>query len=252
MDLDISGKLALVTGAGRGFGRAIVKQLASEGVTVIAASRSIEPLESLHNEISPNTTRHHIISVDLMKEKAPSNMIKSIIRDIGDPDIVVHNLGGSLGVTDPVSNHHQWQNVWQLNLGIPIEINSTLIPLMTHKEWGRIVLVSSNATLTYQGYPAYVSAKAAQNAYVKTLGRALAKDNVIVSSVMPGPIYAEDRYLGRLQAENPDAWEEYVRNHLPIGRLGQAEELAPFVAILCSELASFAAGSIIPVDGGSM
>jgi 3-oxoacyl-[acyl-carrier protein] reductase len=252
MDLGIAGKLALVTGAGRGLGRAIVKELDRAGVTVIAVSRSPQPLESLYSEISVHNRQHTTRCVDLMEEGATSHLIRSVMTDSGLPDIVVHNVGGSLRVTDPLAQRQEWQKVWQLNLGIAIEINTVVVPAMMQKQWGRIVHVSSNATLTFQGYPAYVSAKAALNAYVRTVGRAVAKDNVVMSAVMPGPIFAEDRYLGRLQQENAPAWAEYVQHHLPIGRLAQPEELAPFVVLLCANQASFAVGSVVPVDGGSM
>lgn len=250
MDLGISGKLALVTGAGRGIGRAVVKELDREGVTVIAVSRSPNPLESLYNEISMNNCRHGTICVDLMSDGAASNLALSVVNDIGVPDIVVHNVGGSLGVTDPLAQRQEWQKVWQFNLGIAIEINAVFIPLMIEKKWGRIVHVSSSAASTLQGYPTYVSAKAALNAYVKTVGRAVAKENIVISAVMPGPIFAEDRYFGRLQKEDPAAWTEYVRHHLPIGRLGQPEEVSHLVVFLCSTLGSFAVGSVVSVDGG--
>jgi 3-oxoacyl-[acyl-carrier protein] reductase len=252
MNLGISGKLALVTGAGRGIGRAIAKELAGEGVTVIAVSRSSEPLESLYDEIRVTSPKHKTICMDLMEEGAASQLAHSLANDVGTPDIIVHNVGGSLGVTDPLAKQHEWQRVWRFNLGIAIEIDDVLIPAMTQKKWGRITFVSSSAASTFQGYPAYVSAKAALNAYVRTVGRAVAPDNIVISSVMPGPIFAEDRYLARLQKEDPEGWAEYVRNHLPIGRLGRAEEIAPFVAFLCSELASFAVGSLVSIDGGTM
>lgn len=252
MDLGISGKLALVTGAGRGVGRTIVKELDREGVSVIAVSRSAEPLESLSRELSVDNRRHTTICADLMKEGAASDLARSVVKDIGAPEIVVHNLGGSLGVTNPLAQLPEWQKVWRFNLGIAIEMNAVFIPLMIEKQWGRIVHISSNATLTFQGYPAYVSAKTALNTYVKTVGRAVAKEKVVISAVMPGPMFAEDRYFARLQKEDQAAWAEYVHHHLPIARLGQPEELSAFVVFLCSNQASFAVGSVVSVDGGSM
>lgn len=252
MDLGISGKLALVTGAGRGIGRSIAIELSREGAVVVAVSRSPESLKSLHAEMSVTGGHHRTICVNLAEAGAPSSVAHSVVRDVGVPDIVIHNLGGSLGVTDPLAGWQEWQKVWRFNVGVPVEMNTVLIPQMVEKKWGRIVHVSSSAASTFQGYPAYVSAKAALNAYVRTVGRAMANANIVMSAVAPGPIFGEGRYLARLEREDPAAWAEYVRHHLPIGRLGRPEEIATAVVFLCSKLASFAVSAIVPVDGGSI
>ena len=87
---------------------------------------------------------------------------------------------------------------------------------------------------------------------MKSVNREVSKDNVIVSAVAPGAIYSEGRFFAGLQKENPAALEDYFKNHLPIRRLGRAEEIAPVVAFLCSEQASFMAGSVVGIDGGGM
>lgn len=252
MDLGISGKLAIVTGAGRGLGREVVKELTGEGARVVAVSRSSEPLESLSDELGSSEQHCEIRAVDLMEDGAPTAFANDVVSNVGVPDIVVHNMGGSLRVTEPLAAREDWERVWQHNLGVAIEINNILIPMMIERGWGRVILVSTNATLTFQAYGAYVSAKAALNAYVKTVGREVSKDGIVISAVMPGPIFAEDRYLGRMSKEDPIAWEEYVRNHLPIARLGQVDEIAPWAVFLASEQASFAVGTIVNIDGGSM
>ena len=102
----------------------------------------------------------------------------------------------------------------------------------------------------YGGAPAYSCAKAYLNMYTKAIGRELARDNVIVSAVMPGTILSEGKHWDKLQKQNPEAVKNYLERHHAIGRFGRADELAPFVLLLASELASFASGSVLPVDGG--
>jgi len=102
----------------------------------------------------------------------------------------------------------------------------------------------------YGGAPAYSCAKAYLNMYIKVVGRELAKDNVIISGVMPGTILSEGKHWDKLQKTNPELVREYLDRHQAIGRFGRAEEIAPFVLLLSSEQASFAAGAVLPVDGG--
>jgi 3-oxoacyl-[acyl-carrier protein] reductase len=250
MDLLISNRIALVTGASRGIGRSIAIALANEGARVILVARSKEALEKVRLELEePN--RHHIIDVDLMSENGVSELIKRA-SEFGEISIIVHNLGGSIGVFDPFATVEDWQKAWMFNLGISHELNRFFLPKMTSQGWGRIVHISTKATTNYSGSPAYVSAKCALNGYVKTMNRQVSKQNVIISAVSPGIIYIEGRHFAKLQNENPAALNEYFDHHVPIRRLGKTEEVAAAVAFLCSEQASFMAGAIVEVDGGGI
>ena len=250
MDLGIRDRLALVTGASRGIGRAIALELAREGARMILVARSEGPLKAVKAEMHGDRDDHCVIATDLLAEGAPARLARTVTEEVGAPEIVVHTLGGSIGVLQTFASSQEWTKVWQFNVGIAHELNRVFIPSMVTKRWGRIVYLSTLSTSTYNGYAAYVSAKFALNGYVKTVNREVSKDNVIVSAVAPGAIYSEGRYFARLQKEDPAALEDYFKNHLPIRRLGRAEEIAPVVAFLCSEHASFMAGSIVGVDGG--
>lgn len=252
MDLGIQDRLALVTGASRGIGRAIAIQLAREGVRVILVARTQQDLEAVRRELQGPARSHHHFCADLISPEELSQFAQAVMSQLGPPDIIVHNVGGSLGTRDTFASVADWQKVWQFNLGIAIELNRIFIPSMIEKKWGRVVHLSTLSTTTYLGNPAYVAAKCALNAYVKSMSREVARHNVIVSAVAPGAIYSEGRYFAKLQREDPIAMEEYYRNHLPIGRLGRAEEIAPVVVFLCSDLASFMNGAIVPVDGGGV
>jgi len=248
MDLGIRNRLAVVTGASRGIGRAIALELAREGARVAIVARSPEALEAVRQQLAGDG--HRAIAIDLMAAGAPAELANVIKRDLGDPDILVHNLGGSYGVLKTFAPAEDWAKVWQLNVGIAHELNRACIPAMLERKWGRIVHLSTLSTFTYNGYAAYVGAKAALNAYVKSVNREVSKDNVIISAVAPGAIYSEGRYFARLEKENPAGLEDYFNHHLPIRRLGRAEEIAPVVAFLASDHASFMAGSIVSIDGG--
>ncbi len=251
MDLKIRDRLALVTGASRGIGRAIALELAKEGARVIIVARSPEPLQAVRRELGGSEGRHHTFALDLMAEGGIAKLSEEI-QNLGALDIMVHNLGGSNGVFTTFASSEDWKKVWQFNVGVSHELNRMFIPLMVQRRWGRVVHLSTLSTTTYNGYAAYVSAKCALDGYVKTINREVSKDNVIVSAVAPGAIYSEGRHFAKLQKEDPAALEDYFKNHLPIKRLGRAEEIAPVAAFLCSEQASFMAGSIVGIDGGGM
>jgi 3-oxoacyl-[acyl-carrier protein] reductase len=250
MDLGISKRLALVTGASRGIGRAIAIELAREGARVVIVARSQDALDRVKAELPGPERNHRAIAMDLMSANAPAQLAQTLEADLGCPDILVHNLGGSIGVFPTFAPAVEWQKVWQFNVGVAHELNCVFIPRMVEQRWGRIVHLSTLSTFTYNGYAAYVSAKCALNGYVKCVNREVSKDNVIVSAVAPGAIYSEGRYFAKLQKEDPAALEDYFTHQLPIRRLGRAEDIAPVVAFLSSDLASFMAGAIVGIDGG--
>lgn len=238
----------MVTGSSKGIGRAIAMELAKEGARVILAARTQEKLEAVRREmVEPES--HRCVVVDLMAEGGVAKLAAAI-EPLGPLDIMVHNLGGSAMVFQPLAPSEDWKKVWHFNVGIAHELNRIFIPPMAARKWGRVVHLSTLSTSTYNGYAAYVAAKCALNGYVKTVSREVSKDNVIISAVSPGAIYSEGRFFAKMQQENPAALDNYFKEHLPIKRLGQAAEVAPVAAFLCSEHASYMAGSIVCVDGG--
>jgi 3-oxoacyl-[acyl-carrier protein] reductase len=250
VDLGIKDRFALVTGASRGIGQALARELAREGARVILVARSADALEAARRQMTaPN--RHCIVAVDLTAEGGVQRLADAI-KGIGNLDIIVHNLGGSLQIQQVFAPTDDWKKVWQFNVGICQDLNRIFVPPMIERRWGRIVHVSTLSTTTYQGNAAYVSSKCALESYVKSISREVSRDNVIVSAVAPGAIAVEGRYFGKIAKEDPAALEKYLTDHLPIRRLGNPEEVAVVVAFLCSDQASYMAGAVVAVDGGWM
>jgi NAD(P)-dependent dehydrogenase (short-subunit alcohol dehydrogenase family) len=252
MDLGIRGRAALVLGASKGLGAAVSRSLAAEGARVMAVARDREALHKLVAELPGGGSLHGFVCLDLMEEGAVDRLMLELEMVSLTPEIIVHNLGGSLGVTDPISPMEAYQRVWRLNLGIALDINHLLIPRMRQARWGRIVHVSSASAKTFHGYAPYVAAKCALTGYIKSACRPLAPDNVILSAVAPGAIYAEGRYLSELSKKAPSELAEYFKHHLAASRLSQPEEVSSAVCFLCSNLASLASGTLMEFDGGSM
>ncbi len=249
MHLKLTNKTAFISAAGRGIGRSIAKCLAREGANLIINSRTQKDLESLLEEIG-DEAKHKIFCADLTDSKNVNKLIDFFVSNNQFPDILVHNLGGNLAITDPLCPIEEWKKVQKINLEIPIEINSRVIPYMKEKKWGRICHTSSIAALENQGTPSYCAAKAALVAYTRSLGRFVAKDGIVMNTILPGAIYTKGGYWDEMSVKNPKHVEKYLNERMAIQRFGTPEEISEVVTFLCSDLASFCIGSAFLVDGG--
>lgn len=250
MDLGIKNRLALVTGAGRGLGRAIAKCLASEGVHVAVVSRTASDIESLVEEMGGAEKGHLGVTLDLTCEDAPSELCRTLTVKFGEPSIIVHNLGGTLDIKDPFCSIADWRRVYRFNLEVAVELNIMLVPPMQKKRWGRVIHVSSISAMENHGPVTYCAIKAALTAYTRSFGGVVAPDGVVVSAILPGAVYTEGGYWDYTSKNNPEHVQKYLSERQRIGRFGKPEEIGNMVAFLCSDLASFNTGSIIPIDGG--
>jgi 3-oxoacyl-[acyl-carrier protein] reductase len=248
MDLGIKSKVALITGAGRGLGHAIARSLAREGADVIAVSRTEKHLISLM-KLLPNSNNKYL-SLDLEHEDAV-DQIESFLKEKNiKPDIIVNNAGGNLDINDPLCSSKEWRRVFKFNLELAVEINHRYIPYMQQKKWGRICHISSIAGLENQGSPPYCAAKAALNAYVRSVGRYVSPDNVIMTSILPGAVLTEGGYWDVASRERPEHVENYLSSRMAIKRFGEPKEISELVAFMCSEHASFCVGTNLLADGG--
>lgn len=247
MDLGIKGKRALVTGGGRGLGRSIASCLAHEDVAVAVVSRTKSDTDAFLAEHGAN---HVGLVYDLAVEGAPARMADELTSTFGHPDIVIHNVGGTLDINDPFCSVEDWRKVYRFNLEVAIELNLLLVPHMQGKKWGRVVHVSSIAALENQGPPTYCAMKAALSAYTRSFGRYVAKDGISVSAVMPGAVFTSGGYWDITSKARPDHVERYLKERMAIERFGEPDEIGKVVAFLCSEHASFVVGSSFLIDGG--
>jgi NAD(P)-dependent dehydrogenase (short-subunit alcohol dehydrogenase family) len=247
MKLGIDDKIALVTGGSKNIGRAIANTLASEGVRLIIAARETAEIK---NEIQSKDKRHLFFNVDLMAVNGPRALIQFILDNDCWPDIVVHNLGGSLNVRETFSDISEWEKVWRYNLGIGHELNCSLLPKMIANRWGRVVHLSTLATETFDGNAAYLTAKCGLEGYVKRVSKEVSRHNVIMNAVAPGLVDIKDRYFSQKAQSEPEFIEYYYDNHLPIRRMCQPAEVANLVAFMCSEHSAYMPGAVVRIDGG--
>lgn len=249
MDMGVAGRTALVTGASRGLGSSICRSLAAEGARIVACARTEAQLLRLVSEL-PGDVAHAAIPVDLSAPGAAQELISAVAALGLEPDIVVNNVGGTLDLNDPLASAEEFLTVWHLNLGVAVDINRHFIPGMQERKWGRICHVSSISALENQGPPAYCATKAAVNAYVRSVGRYVSPDNVILTGVMPGAVFTEGGYWDEASRTRPDHVRRYLDERMAIRRFGTEEEISALVTFLTSEHASFCVGSMLLADGG--
>lgn len=250
MELGLKGRRALVTGGATGIGQAIAVDLAKEGVQVAITSRNKENLERTLELLAGGSGNHRAVCCDIAEDGRPTKVIEELTRDFGQFDIVVNNVGDTLGITDPLCPISDWRRVFHLNLEVAVEINNLVIPGMKSRKWGRIVNISAGASMENSGPVPYCSSKAALTAYTRCMGRVLAQENIVMSAVLPGVVFTERGHWAKVLVERPDHAERYLEERTPLKRFGEIHEISPMVVLLCSDLASFCQGSIVPVDGG--
>lgn len=250
MELGLSNKRALITGGAKGIGKAIAKDLAKEGVKIVLISRNEKMVEETFREIGGKKAGHYAIVGDVTEEDGVRKIGDEVFAHFPGVDIVVNNVGDTLGITDPFCSIADWRKVFRLNLEVHVEVNNLFIPYMMGKKWGRIVNITAGASMENSGPVPYCSIKAAYTAYTRSMGRVLASHNIVMSAVLPGVVLTEDGHWSRVLKERPEHAERYLNERTVLKRFGQPNEISPMVVLLCSNLATFCQGSIVPVDGG--
>ena len=252
MDLKIRNKNVLIVGASKGIGKGIALAFAAEGAKITAVARTKELMEEVRNEaLALGCPKFDYVIEDIMKCDTQA-FAQSLIDKFGEFDIVVHNVGGSLISRNPLGGAEEWNYALKFNAVASIDMNSVLIPPMQKKGWGRVVQISSISAKMLRGNPLYASAKAFLDAYVTTVGRALAPDGVVLCSVQPGAVAFPGRYWDNYTRTDPARCEDFLRHHQGINRFGTPKEIANVVLFMASEQSSFMPSAIVPVDGANM
>ena len=240
MDLQISGKTALVTGASAGIGRAIAKALAAEGVRLAVVARRRDLLESLQKEIG---ARLVIIACDFMQEDAPQSIANAALAGLKSVDILINNAGGSRKF-ELDTGEAQWHEAMTLNFTRHRQLTHRLLEQMVGRNWGRIVSITGKSEP--EGINGAFCAKAAMHSWSKGLSREVGKHGITVNCIPPGRIISEQI----LRNYTPEYRKWQSEHEIPAGEYGQPEDLANLVCFLASPKARYITGAVIPVDGG--
>ncbi|HXU61919.1 MAG TPA: SDR family oxidoreductase [Polyangia bacterium] len=253
MDLGLSGKVALVTGASRGIGRAIALGLAAEGCRVVLCARGREALDAAVGEARQRAGAGGDaagVAADVATPEGVAALIETARDRFGGIDIVVNNVGGS-GARDFASaDEADFRSVMERNFFPALRVSMAARPHLGARGGGVIVLVASIWGREAGGGPSYNVAKAAEISLGKAMARDLARENIRVVTVAPGSVLFPGGGWERRQQADPEGIAAFVAREIPFGRFGQPEEIADVVTFLCSARAGWITGACIPIDGG--
>jgi 3-oxoacyl-[acyl-carrier protein] reductase len=246
MALGLDGRVALVTGASQGIGRAIAAELVAEGARVAMASRSRERIDAAATEVGATAFVHDMADLD----GAPG-LLAGVEDRLGGPvEILICNSGGPPAGPDPLAfSREQWEAAYRLLVLGPLELVEHALPSMRERGWGRIVSVSSASVR--EPIPDIVLSNAHRSgllATFRTISRAVAADGVTLNSLLTGQIATERLFSLR---GGPEAAAELARQTVPAGRAGEPEEMAAAAAFLCSTRAAYITGEAVRIDGGA-
>jgi 3-oxoacyl-[acyl-carrier protein] reductase len=266
MDLGLSGRTCVVTGASSGIGREVALQLCAEGAKVLLVARGEERLSAATEQAAraaePAGGVAAALALDVTAEDAGEQMLVSAEERFGSFDVLVNNAGAAKWRDLDDVPDEDWRAQYELNVMAPLRAMRAAIPPMVERGWGRVVNVCSTAgKRPSSAMPEYSVAKAAELSLSRLFADRYAKSGVLVNAVAPGPVEAEmwmepggllDQSIELSGAASRTEALAEAGSKRPIGRLAQPEEIASTIVFLCSERASYVSGAAWSVDGGTV
>jgi 3-oxoacyl-[acyl-carrier protein] reductase len=258
MDLGLSGRAAIVTGATRGIGLATARALLDEGASVVLAGRDAETLETVADELGDRT---EIAVGDITSRSAGERVVGVAMQRFGRLDVLVNNAGTSEHKALQDLSDEDFQKQWELNVMGPLRLMRAAVPRMAAAGWGRVVNVSSSSgKRPSSSNAAYSVAKAAELSLSRVFADAYASAGVLVNAVAPGAVASglwtdagglADQAATRSGTTREEALQA-AADKIPLGRLGEPEQIAAVIVFLCSEAAANVTGAAWSVDGGTV
>ena len=242
---DLSGKVAIITGASQGIGRTMATVMSESGANVICVARSEDKIKELSSEIENKGGRAIPIACDVGDGDAFSNTIKSVVDQFGKLDILINNAGITRDALLMRMNESQWDEVIQTNLkGAFFGMKAAIRPMMKNK-FGRIINITSIVGLTGNpGQANYAASKAGLIGMTQSIAKEVGSRGITVNCIAPGWIDTE------MTEELPENSKRDLLDRIPIGKIGKPENIAHAAVFLASDEASYITGETITVDGG--
>ena len=250
MDLQLSGKRAVVSGASAGIGRETVKILAEEGVKTVVIGRNEAALQALAKEIAEKNAPIPVVVVDdLNKRDAIARVRDKVLSAVGGVEFLINNLGQSRGFGLDTPDE-DWDEAFELNFTSPRKLAQAFLPGMIERKFGRIICLT--ATTEPGNVSGSMTSKAALVIWAKGLSRVVGKDGITVNCVTPGITLTPQILNNFFPKTMPtkETQQAFLDREIPLGRFGEPADCANLIAFLCSDKASYITGQRIYVDGG--
>lgn len=238
-------KVALVTGASRGIGQAIAKQLGGDGFTVIGTATSEAGAEKISAYLTEAGINGRGIMLNVTDAESIAEVLKTIVDSYGAPAVLVNNAGITKDNILMRMKDDEWDDVISTNLSAIYRLAKASVRGMTKARWGRIINISSVVgSMGNVGQSNYAATKAGIEGFSRALAKELGSRNITVNSVAPGFIDTD------MTKELPEEHKNVLLTQIPLSRLGQPEEIAAVVGFLASEAGGYITGETIHVNGG--
>jgi 3-oxoacyl-[acyl-carrier protein] reductase len=247
MSFTFTKRTAVVTGAGRGIGKAIAEALARRGVTVVCVSKNEASCGAVAESIRAAGGSAKAVAVDVADGAAVAKACEQILAEFPTIDILVNNAGITKDGLILRMSDEDWHSVIETNLSSSFYWTKGLVRPMTRQRWGRIVNITSvSGVMGNAGQANYSAAKAGMIGLTKTLAKEFASRSITVNAVAPGFIKTD---MTTTFTDNAEVSAK-ILDAVPLKRFGEATEIAAMVEFLCSEEAGYVTGQVFPVDGG--
>ncbi len=243
--MSLEGKVALVTGASRGIGQAIALELGRLGAMVVGTATSEKGAQAITETLKANSIQGAGLVLNVSDDASVAATLEKLQADFGQPLILVNNAGITRDNLMLRMKDDEWYDVIDTNLNSMFRLSKAVMRGMTKARWGRIINISSVVgSMGNMGQANYAAAKAGVEGFGRALAREIGSRGITVNAVAPGFIDTD------MTRELPEEQRQALLTQIPLGRLGQAKEIATVVAFLASDDAGYITGATIPVNGG--
>jgi 3-oxoacyl-[acyl-carrier protein] reductase len=245
-------RVAIVTGAGRGIGAAIAHRLAADGLAVGVVDLDEQGSRRTAKEIIENGGRAVPIGADVADEKSAGNAVQQTVAELGPVGVLINSAGIIRDNLIFKMSTNDWDSVMDVHLRGAFLMTRAAQTHMTQAKWGRIINISSTSALGNRGQANYATAKAGLIGFTKTLALELGKFGVTANAIAPGYVETDmTQASAARQGLDFDEWKLAAARDIPMGRIGQPEDVAAVASFLCREEAGYVSGQVIYVNGGA-
>jgi len=241
--MSLADRVAIVTGGGRGIGRAIALRLAEAGANIVV--NDIEPVEAVVKEIKAMGRQALPVLADVSSASEVDRLVEETTSAYGRIDILVNNAGIARDQLLLRMTEEEWDSVLAVDLKSVFLVTRAVLKHMVKQRWGRIISISSiTGIVGNPGQANYAAAKAGIIGFTRTVAKEVASRGITVNAIAPG--FIDTEMTKRLKAE----WREELKKQIPLGRFGSPRDVAEAVAFLASDAAGYITGQVLGVDGG--